>query len=395
MEFDNQSQLPETVEFFHHFHIGAEREGVQHLIDQFENKHSGIEIEEKTPSGPSHSLEVKTKILGEQSVDAWDIPIGSVAPYYESGVLLDLTEVWEETNLGSRVPQMAHSTLQFENEFVSIPMDVYRSNNLFYNKELAREIDIDPDRLDSLSKFVAVLEMIEDEHEYTGLSLHFRNPFGLLQLWSVVLLAQEGPRRFRKIVSGDVVSEEAVRKSLKTVEHLFSIGNDDAKFRSTVDSANRLIENKVVFVHDGDWALGTYDSATDFEFGTDWDVVPFPGTSGTYQMGMNTFAANGLRKKTEPMKEFLRFAASPEGQTAFAKQKGSLPAREDVSLDSYHPYLQRQYDLFQRSRFQVPAIAHESGIRPDHLIDLKSLVPTLLTDWDIRAMSRKIRDILQ
>jgi glucose/mannose transport system substrate-binding protein len=121
----------------------------------------------------------------------------------------------------------------------------------------------------------------------------------------------------------------------------------------------------------GDWAKGYLESEVgggllpDQDFG----VVPFPGSVGTFVFTADTFGLPKGAVHRDGARSLLRTMASTEGQIAFNRLKGSIPARSDIASANFDAMTRRTIDDFQTGT-RVKAL---SGILPrDAMSDMQT-----------------------
>lgn len=383
-----------AIEVYHHFTTDAEYDGMRALLEGYDSRHPDATVNEE--GDDNLSLNVKNRILQEDPPDVWDVwPGKTLVPYDESRALLDLDDLWADHDLDRHYTEGAARAARIDDRYLAVPMDVYRINNLFYNVELAESAGVDPGSVDDPREFLEVLGNLRDELDVPGFPLHMKDPFGVLQFWETLLLAEYGQSVYRDVVDGRAGSHrDAVRGSLELLEAYAEFATDDAFFLATIDTDQQFVAGEAAFKHDGDWAAGGFLGADDFDYRTDWDHVPFPGTAGLYQMNMNAFVASSQTASPESVEQFLAYAGSAEGLRRFNEAKGSLPPRTDVTMDSFSRFHQSQYDDFNRSSAQPPSITHGLAVSPDALIELKSSVASYVTTWDLDATSRRFVEAL-
>jgi glucose/mannose transport system substrate-binding protein len=95
----------------------------------------------------------------------------------------------------------------------------------------------------------------------------------------------------------------------------------------------------------GDWVPAQFDEQSKV-MGTDWAWAPSPGTNGVYDFLADSFTLPVGAPHADGAKAWLSVIASAEGQAAFNKIKGSIPARTDVPLSDFSDYQQQAADSY-------------------------------------------------
>lgn len=387
---------PETqIELYHHFVGDAEYAGVEALIEGFSQREPGVTIDERGEE--ELSLKVKSRILTEDPPDVWDAwPGETLRPYNNANSLMDLTDLWDRRDLADGYVEGTIEAARVDGQQVAVPLDVYRINNLFYNVEYVDRAGVDPSNLDSPRALLDVLDTIDAELDAIAFPLHMRDPFGVLQFWETLLLAEHGPAVYESVIDGGAGDHrDAIRESLSLLEAFATFAPDDALFYSTVDTDERVVDGEAVFKHDGDWAAGVFLDADDFTYGSDWDHIPFPGTDGCYQLNMNALVASAESTNQDAVKSFLAYAGSVDGLHRFNEAKGSLPPRADVPVDEFSPFHRDQHAAFEQSRAQPLSITHGLAVEPDRLTELKTAVASFVTEFDVEETTSQFVDALK
>jgi glucose/mannose transport system substrate-binding protein len=123
-------------------------------------------------------------------------------------------------------------------------------------------------------------------------------------------------------------------------------------------------EGDAAFLHQGDWAAGAYSGNDDFNYGEDWNQVTYPGTSGSYQLNMDSFPYFDNNPSPEATKTFLSYCGTTDAQIRFNAEKGSIPPREDADVSELNEFQQDQFDDFTSADAQPPSIQHGLAVSP-------------------------------
>mgnify|MGYP000557277699 CR=1 FL=1 len=379
-----------SLEVMHDWESGDGEAAFQAMIDVFRRQHEDMSADER--STDRVRLSVKTELLKRDPPDIWfDWPGKNLQPYVDADVLRDVTDVWRDNDLETHYLDGPIDLSRFDDRYVAVPMNIHRINNLFYNIEYVERKGVDPSAIDSPREFVEALQQIEDDNDVHGLIQPMKDPWPVVQLWATVLLGQFGLDTYRSVIGGDASANSgAIGESLKIVERYTDFASDDALFLGLTGAQERFTGGETAFFFQGDWSVGAFEAASGFDFRTDWEYVPFPGTDGKYSMNMDAALAAEMSDRRESIDAFLRTAGSVAGQTAFNKAKGSIPPRTDVPQAEFSSFQQTQMDSFERSRSQPPSIAHGLAVQPGQRIELLTTFATFVTSRDIEKTRRRL-----
>jgi len=121
-------------------------------------------------------------------------------------------------------------------------------------------------------------------------------------------------------------------------------------------------------------------------------MVPFPGTSGVYQSVIDSFVFPTNNPSPEATEKFLNYAGTVDAQERFNPIKGSIPPRTDVPMDEFGDFLSRQFEDFQNSNTQPPAIAHGTAVAPAIQSSLSEVFANFNGSLDVDSAYEGIRD---
>ncbi|MBX0323246.1 ABC transporter substrate-binding protein [Halomicroarcula sp. F13] len=377
----------ESGELLHRLVGGDGGAALDALLDGFGQRHP--EVSMRDVADENLSLEVKSRILKESPPDVWiEWPGKNLQPYDDAAVLGDVTSVWEDTDMERYYLDGPRNAAKFDGVYRAVPLNIHRINNLFYDVEQAEALGVDPAAIDSPRAFAEELQRIDAETDQTGMLFPMKNPWTVLQMWETVLLGEHGHDTYRRVTDDAAAAHRrAIVDALDIVGQYAEVATEDRLYTSLTDANERFVDGESVFFHQGDWAAGAYTESPEFDYGTDWDHVPFPGTDGLYAMNMDAVIAASVTDDSEAVSTFLSYVGSADGQRRFNQKKGSIPPRTDVDTSAFTPFLQEQQSAFQQSASQPLSITHGLGVRPDQLIELKTAMSTFVSSWDSEAVA--------
>lgn len=385
----NSRQTDATVTFAHWWESGDGGDSLRALLDGFDEHSSGIDV---APNQATNlSLEVKTDILREQPMDVWtEWPGASTIPYRQSGTLADLSDIWRDTGLQEHCRDGAKRAARDDGRYYTIPLNIHRSNNLFYDPRRLSDAGIDPNRISDPESFLDILSELGNDVD-VPLLLPMKNPWLALQMWETILLGTTSVSTYEEIVSGDVRRHEsAIRDALALLAQYTEYSSDSSLFTSLTDANGRFRDGDGVFYPQGDWVVPGFTDEEGFELGEHWDYIPFPGTDDAYVVVMDGLMVSDTVSDDDAVAEFVRYAASRDAQRRFNVRKGSLPPRTDVSTEEFSPFHRRQRQDLSRVEHQPLSLTHGLAVEPVTLIEIKNEMATFLAEWDVDTCARNL-----
>ncbi|GAA0251919.1 ABC transporter substrate-binding protein [Haladaptatus pallidirubidus] len=382
------------VEVQHWWTGGDGNAAITALFEGFEEKHD-IKIKSNPVSGGAgQNLKnvIKKRVLNNKPPSTWQAwPGKNLQPYVEADKLEDIGDsVWSKNGMKGAYLKGPKQAAKPDGKFVTVPLNIHRLNNLFYNVDVVEKAGVDPKSISKPSDLVGAMKTVESETDAVGMAHQTKSGWSTLQLWAQVLLGEHGEQTYTAFTEGKVkANEQAVKNSLSIVKQYNKHFNGDAGSLDWQQANKKLINGKAAFIHQGDWAAGMYRAQDGFEFDKQWGMVPYPGTKGMYSLVMDSFPFPTNNPTEETTKKFLRYVGSVDAQERFNPKKGSIPPRTDVSKDKFGPFLSRQMDQFQNSKSQPPSIAHGLATSPETLTALDDAATSFNSSWNVNKTYNK------
>jgi len=378
-----------ALEVAHWWSSGDGNDAINALMDGFREEYPEIDVDDNLVSGGAGQNlrdNIRTRIQNGNHPSTWQSwPGRELQPFVDAGLLEDIeSSVWDQNDMKSAYLQGPKDAARPGGTYVTVPLNIHRLNNLFYNVEVVESAGVDPSSFDSAEALLDGMAEIQDQTDAAPMANQTAAPWSTLQLWAQVLLGQFGAGAYSTFTEGNVGDVESeVRSALSMIVDYKDYFTEDAGSISWTEGNSKVINGDAAFIHQGDWAAGAYRGQDGFEFETDWDHVPFPGTEGMYALNMDSFPYPTDNPSPEATTKFLRYVGSVDAQERFNPLKGSIPPRTDVPDDEFGPFLTRQKADFADSSEQPQSITHGLAVAPDTLSGLKSAISTFTSNWDV------------
>ncbi|WP_137287050.1 ABC transporter substrate-binding protein [Halorussus salinisoli] len=386
---DDSSTEYNKLEVQHWWTGGDGNKAVTALFEGFKQEYPDIEVNQNpVPGGAGENLKtvIKKRVLNNDPPSSWQAwPGAHLQPFVDADKLKDIGDsVWSENGMKDAYLQGPKDAAKPGGKFVTVPINIHRLNNLFYNTAVVEEAGVDPSSISKPSDLVAALKKVENNTDAVGMANQTKSAWSTAQLWAQVLLGEYGEETYVAFTEGKVSeNEEAIKDSLGIVKEYKEYFNDDAGSISWTEANKKVINGEAAFFHQGDWAAGMYRGQDGFEFESDWGQVPFPGTEGIYALNMDSFPFPKNNPSSEATTKFLQYCGSVDAQERFNPKKGSIPPRTDVPKDEFGPFLSRQMDDFANSDAQVKSIQHGLAIPPEAKNNFGEAMSTFVSGWNV------------
>jgi glucose/mannose transport system substrate-binding protein len=374
----------EEVEIFSWWTGGGEEEGLNALIELFNEEYPDVEVINATVAGGAGSnakAVLKTRMVGGNPPDSFQVHGGAelVDTYVETGMMQPITGLLEEWGVKDKFNQQILEMSSYEGEYYSIPVNVHRSNATFYNKEVLAENNVEPPT--DLASFKEALAKL-DEAGVVPLALGDTNKWPAGQVFETLLVATLGPDGYNGLWNGETAADDpAIREALVHFKDLMQYVNEDHSALTWQDATQMVHEGEAAFNIMGDWAEG-YLKTLGWTPGEDFGWMPVPGTEGSFVVVTDTFGLPKGAPNPENAKKWLKIIASKEGQDTFNPIKGSIPARLDADKSKYDPYLTDTMNDFANDTL-TPSIVHGSAAPEGFITAMNDTINSFITTGDV------------
>ena len=394
-------QQMETLEVQHWWTGGDGADAIGALFEGFQQQYPDIQVNQNPVSGGAgQNLQtvIKKRVLNDNPPSSWQAwPGANLLPYTRANKLEDIEEsVWSNNGMKDAYLQGPKDAARPSGNYVTVPLNIHRINNLFYNVEVVEQAGVDPASISKPSDLVGALEQVSNNTNAAGMAHQTQSGWSTLQLWTTVLLGEHGLDTYTAFTEGNVQqNQQAIENSLQIVKDYRQYFNDDAGSVGWTEANTKVINANAGFFHQGDWAAGMYRGQSGFEFSDAWNHVTFPGTGGYYMLNMDSFPFPTNNPSSEATTRFLRYVGSVDAQRRFNPKKGSIPPRTDVPQDAFGPFLQSQMQEFKNSEAQPPSTAHGLAVDPETLTNLEDAMATFISSWNVDRAYQGIAQAFQ
>lgn len=346
----------ETLDLNTPWSPGAELNALIALEAVFRRRNPNYEVANNRNGGGGGGTDeyLQQSFRQEQPPDAMVIHAGKESlDYINRGELEPITRIFREEGLDKVMPRLLLEQLTIKGEIYTVPVNIQRSNLLWYNPKVFQANNVKPPR--TLDEFFVVAEKLKQK----GITpFATGGSFELGQLFETVLVATYGPDDYLRLMNGDAAlwADARLTTAIHSFRKMLGYSNSDRSTTGWDVAAQRVLEGKAGMTITGDWTEGMYKTE-DAKPNKDFGWIPSPGTDGTFMWLSDSFGLPKGAPHREAAIEFLRTVGSKEGQDAFNPIKGSIPARIDADASLYDEYLQWSIQQF-RTNNPVPSIMH-------------------------------------
>jgi glucose/mannose transport system substrate-binding protein len=381
------------VEVFTWWADGSEKEGLDALVEVFDEQNSDFKFVNGAVAGGAGSdakAVLSTRLQTNDPPDTFQAHAGmELADYIEAEQIEDISGLYDDNGWNDVFPQDLLDLLTVDGAIYSVPSNIHRANVVWANPTILAEAGIDPATPPAtMDDWFAQLDAVQDAG-YTPLSI--AQAWTQVHLLETVLIADLGPEVYTGLWDGTTDwSSPDVSAALDDYAKLISYTNTDRENLDWQDATQQVIDGQAAYNVMGDWAEAAFQGA-DMTFGTDYVTFPVPGTEGIFDFLADSFTLPVGAPNPEGTEAWLSTVASEEGQTAFNLKKGSIPARTDVDASEYPEYQQTAIESWTNDTI-VASLAHGAATPQSWLTDISTVLSQFSANEDVEGLKSNLAD---
>lgn len=382
--------------FYHWWTSPGEQAAINALTNVFLEKYPDIvvlptSIISKSSGGGGVAMFgiVKPLVFAKEAPDAFQMHAGYGAKiYFDAGLLEQVDNIWESEGLKKVAPRVVQAMCQFEGHYYSVPINIHRTNVVWYNKALLDKNNIDVINLINWDTFFNACDKLREKG--------VQYPIQMGTTWTAQhvfdqIIASIGIDFYEDWVNGKVTSSDDPRllEALQIFKKYLNYVNPDHASISWDQATARIISGEGAFNIMGDWANGEFKAA-EKKYNEDYGTFEVPGTKDKFGIVIDAFQRPKYIKHATNSEKWLRFVASKEGQDAFNPLKGSISTRIDTDIKKYDLYQQSAILDFLVIRYMFPAISN--GMTKEFEEKEQEVIAEFAEDLDINKAAKEITD---
>jgi len=379
------------LELLHAWSSGDGNAAIAALIEGFQEEHPDVAFAEEPVDGAARSnldQVVLNKLQANDPPSTFQTWPGKTLEKFD-GAYEDIEgDVWDD-DLKENYLTGPQEQAQYNGSYVTVPLNIHRINNLFYNTAVLDDAGVDPESLSSPSDVVDACATIDENTDAVPFAQQTSGAWSTVQLWETILLGQAGIDGYEAFINGDG-DTAAVESALQSVVDLREYYPSDSSSISFTEANTMVMDGDAAFIHQGDWAAGAYSNEDGFKYSDDWGQVTYPGTSGSYLLNMDSFPYLANNPSPEATRQFLSYCGSAEGQVLFNAEKGSIPPRSDADVSSLNSFQQDQYEDFNAADNQPPSIQHGLAVAPGVSTNISSAFSGFLESYNVSGTAESL-----
>ncbi len=332
----------QVPEFWNYLGAGGELEAVNALLAIADKQNPSTPITNRIIPGSSVGLrqQLQTALMGGSPPAVSQYNTGyELRDAVKSGRLLNINAAWNAVDGAKVFSDGMRRIVSVGNDHFAMPLSASIISNCFYNKAVFDKLSLkEPSNWDEFGDACAKIKA----SGITPLGAASPASFVMYQ-WYGPMLTSLGIDGFWAFTRGDIAyNGPEMRKSFALFKD--KIASNFSKTWSGgkwSDSVDQLMRGDVAMCVMGDWASG-YMEQRGWKGGVEYDFFAAPGLEkiSIFQTDV-VVAYKGSQEQTAI--NFLKTVASPAGQAAFNKYKGSLAVSSAAPTDFYSSVGKREF----------------------------------------------------
>jgi glucose/mannose transport system substrate-binding protein len=372
------------LEIFSWWTAGGEAEGLNELYRLYSARYPEVKIINATVAGGggmNAKAVLVTRMQGRNPPDSFQVHAGHelIDTWVVAGKMEPITFIFESRGYLQAYPQGLVDIISSRAEIYSAPVNIHRSNVLWYNKQIFDRHGVRaPENLDELESVSRKLSGVG----ITPLALGDNGIWAATHLFESIALACLGSEAYRGLWDGSTPWDSPeMRRSISHFIRLLDFINSDHAALSWDGAAQYVADGKAAMTIMGDWVEG-YFKARGLTPGKEFGWAPSPGTAGSFLMLSDSFGLpKGAKHRAEAI-NWVALCASREGQDAFNPKKGSIPARTDSNQLLYDGYLRSAMADFANNLI-VPSVSHGAAASQSWVNEINDVMSILITEKNL------------
>ncbi len=396
-EDSNAQDASGNVGVFTWWADGSEKAGLDSLVEVFNTDFPNVTFDNLAVAGGAGS-QAKSVLAAQLKAgnppDSFQAHAGAeLQDYIDADQLEDLSSFYTDNDLASQFPKDLVDRLTVDGKIYSVPSNIHRANVVWANVEVLKKAGVDPEKpAEDLEGWFADMDKIKA----TGtIPLAVAGSWTQVQLFENILLSSLGAEGYSGLWDGSTDWKSAeVTDAIKAYEKALSYTNTDRDSLSDWAPATQLVQDGAAAYNVmGDWAEAKFAQDGD-KSGVDYVYFPTPGTAGVFDFLADSFTLPKGAPNPAGAKAWLTTIGSAEGQTAFNKVKGSIPANTTAKTDDFSEYQKSAIKDFSQDTI-VSSLAHGAAVPVAWLNDLSTAISKFGGDKNIDALQGSAADLAE
>ena len=322
------------VEVLHWWTSGGEAKSVAVLQQEFaERGGTWTDMPVAGGGGDAAMTALRARVLSGNAPTAVQLKGPAIQEWYEEGVLSDISDVAQAQGWAEVLPEAIAGHMKCEGAWCAAPVNVHRVDWIWANAKVLEDAGIAmPTTWD---EFNAAAEKLQ------GMGVvplaHGGQAWQDATLFEVVVLSLGGPEFYKAALvdlDPEALKSDQMKAVFEQMRTLRGFVDDNFSGREWNLATAMVINGEAGFQIMGDWAKGEFVAAGKTP-GEDFLCASAPGEGFLYNVDSFAMFEVSGDDKVAGQKLLAELIMGPTFQETFNLNKGSIPARTDVSLEKF------------------------------------------------------------
>ncbi|MGB0798540.1 MAG: ABC transporter substrate-binding protein [Planktomarina sp.] len=322
------------AEVLHYWTSGGEAKSVAVLQKEFaDNGGTWTDMPVAGGGGDAAMTALRARVLAGNAPTAAQIKGPAIQEWFEEGVLADISAVAEANNWEGVLPASIAGHMKCEGTWCAAPVNVHRVDWIWANADVLESNGIDmPSTWNEFNAAAAKLQA-------AGIIplAHGGQAWQDATVFEAVALGILGTNGFRKAfveLDMDTLKSDDMKAVFDQMRLMRGYVDPNFSGRDWNLATAMVMNGEAAFQIMGDWAKGEFMAAGKVP-GDDFLCASTPGEGFLYNVdSFAMFAVDGADKRAG-QDLLAKLVVGQNFQKVFNLNKGSIPARTDVSLDEF------------------------------------------------------------
>ncbi|MFT2111853.1 ABC transporter substrate-binding protein [Marinomonas sp. 2405UD68-3] len=349
------------VEVLHWWTSGGEAASINVLKGLMEEEgHTWKDFAVAGGAGESAMTVLKSRAISGNPPAGAQIKGPTIQEWGDLGFLSNLDDVAKQGEWDSVLPQVVSNTMKHEGHYVAAPVNVHRVNWLWANPEVFRKSGASIPS--TWKQFITEADKIKAAG-FTPLA-HGGQAWQDATLFEAIALEKGSEFYYNAFValSDDTLRSDDMVDVFRTFKKTRDYVDTGFSGRDWNIATSMVINGDAAMQIMGDWAKGEFTAAGK-KAGIDYVCFPAPGTSDMFTFNIDSLAMFKVKgtDNQKAQQDLARLILEPEFQETFNLNKGSIPARLNMSREKFDSCAHSSMDSFLASSSTgnlLPSMAH-------------------------------------
>jgi glucose/mannose transport system substrate-binding protein len=322
------------AEVLHYWTSGGEAKSVAVLQQEFAaNGGTWTDMPVAGGGGDAAMTALRARVLSGNAPTAVQLKGPAIQEWYEEGVLADISAVAEANNWADVLPASIAGHMQCDGTWCAAPVNVHRVDWIWANADVLSANGIDmPTSWDEFNAAATKLQaagIIPLAHG--GQAWQDATVFEAVALG---ILGADGFRSAFVDLDQDTLTSDAMMAVFDQMRTMRGFVDSNFSGRDWNLATAMVMNGEAAFQIMGDWAKGEFMAAGKVP-GEDFLCLSTPGDGFLYNVDSFAMFEVGGADKQAGQALLAELVVGKNFQKVFNLNKGSIPARIDVSLDEF------------------------------------------------------------